>query len=92
MAWATLGRWRGIKKREIGARNLMKLNIVERFYDVNEKRLQMNIINNETYHMHERLFMDENFHIYVIIMGFNVITWVGKKINVIFNTNELYHA
>jgi hypothetical protein len=53
MAWATLGRWRGIKKREIGARNLMKLNIVEKFYDMNEKRFQMSIINNETYHMHE---------------------------------------
>jgi hypothetical protein len=26
-----LGRWRGIKKWEIGARNLMKLNIVEKF-------------------------------------------------------------
>jgi len=89
-----LGRWRGIKKREIGARNLMKLNIVEKFYDVNEKRFQMSIINNETYHMHERLFMDEIDHIYVIIMGsrLNVITWVGKKINVIFNTNELHHA
>jgi hypothetical protein len=28
---STLGRWRGIKKWEIGARNLMKLNIVEKF-------------------------------------------------------------
>jgi hypothetical protein len=59
-----------------------------------EKKLQMSIINNETYHMHERLFMDEIDHMYVIIIGsrLNVITWVEKKINAIFNTNELYHA
>jgi hypothetical protein len=31
----------------------MKLNIVEKFYGMNEKRLQMSIINNETYHMDE---------------------------------------
>jgi hypothetical protein len=61
---------------------------------MNEKRFQMSIINNETYHMHEWLFMDEIDHIYVIIMGsrLNVITWAWKKINVIFNTNGLYHA
>jgi len=41
-----------------------------------------------------QLFMDEIDHLYVIIIGFrlNVITWVEKIINVIFNTNELYHA
>jgi hypothetical protein len=61
---------------------------------MNEKRLQMSIINNETYHMDEWLFMDEIDHVYVIIIEsrLNVITWVKKKINVIFNTNELYRA
>jgi hypothetical protein len=37
-----------------------------------KKKLQMSIVNNETYHMHERLFMDEIDHMNVIIMGENI--------------------
>jgi hypothetical protein len=42
--FGTFGKVEGMRKREIEARNLMKSNIVEKFYDVNEKRLQMSIL------------------------------------------------